>query len=150
MIGFIEVRFLQTYSRWGGHKDRVSFNTFPLSNSHLDRVSFSSQSIGTLSPHKDHHTIGVSCFDYKDFGNKNRGRRKRSKRKSSNGHGKTLSSSHYLLWVELGLGEILIHSICVLYWMHWLLYWMCWLKTWMPWSVGGWGGIYSPNHQSGH
>jgi hypothetical protein len=28
-------------------------------------VSFSSQSIGTLSPHKDHHTIGVSCFDYK-------------------------------------------------------------------------------------
>jgi hypothetical protein len=33
-------------------------------------VSFSSQSIGTLSPHKDHHIIGVSCFDYKDLGNK--------------------------------------------------------------------------------
>jgi hypothetical protein len=26
---------------------------------------------------------------------------------------------------------------------------MCWLKTWMPWSVVV-GGIYSPNHQSGH
>jgi hypothetical protein len=39
-------------------------------------LSFSSQSIGTLSPHKDHHTIGVSCFDYKELGNKNRGRRK--------------------------------------------------------------------------
>jgi hypothetical protein len=39
-------------------------------------VSFSSQSIRTLSPHKDHHTIGVSCFDYKELGNKNRGRRK--------------------------------------------------------------------------
>jgi hypothetical protein len=26
--------------RWGGHKDRVSFNPFPLSNGHLDRVSF--------------------------------------------------------------------------------------------------------------
>jgi hypothetical protein len=39
-------------------------------------VSFSSQSIGTLSPHKDHHTIGVSCFDYKELGSKNRGRRK--------------------------------------------------------------------------
>jgi hypothetical protein len=25
-------------------------------------VSFSPQSIGTLSPHKDHHTIGVSCL----------------------------------------------------------------------------------------
>jgi hypothetical protein len=39
-------------------------------------VSFSSQSIGTLSPHKDHHTIGVSCFDYKDLRNKKWGRRK--------------------------------------------------------------------------
>jgi hypothetical protein len=39
-------------------------------------VSFSPQSIGTLSPHKDHHTIGVSCFDYKDVENKKWGRRK--------------------------------------------------------------------------
>jgi hypothetical protein len=39
-------------------------------------VSFSPQSIGTLSPHKDHHTIGVSCFDYKDLGNKKWGTRK--------------------------------------------------------------------------
>jgi hypothetical protein len=37
-------------------------------------VSFSSQSIGTLSPHKDHHTIGVSCFDYKDVESKKWGR----------------------------------------------------------------------------
>jgi hypothetical protein len=41
-----------------------SLSTLSLSNGHLDRVSFSSQSIGTLSPHKDHHTIGVSCLDY--------------------------------------------------------------------------------------
>jgi hypothetical protein len=33
-------------------------------------VSFSPQSIGTLSPHKDHHTIGVSCFDYNVVENK--------------------------------------------------------------------------------
>jgi hypothetical protein len=39
-------------------------------------VSFSPQSIGTLSPHKDHHTIGVSCFDYKDVENKKWERRK--------------------------------------------------------------------------
>jgi hypothetical protein len=39
-------------------------------------VSFSPQSIGTLSPHKDHHTIGVSFFDYKDDENKKWGRRK--------------------------------------------------------------------------
>jgi hypothetical protein len=30
----------------------------------LDRVSFSSQSNGTQSPRKDHHTIGVSCLGY--------------------------------------------------------------------------------------
>jgi hypothetical protein len=34
-------------------------------------VSFSSQSNGSLRPHKDHHTIGVSCFDYKFVENKN-------------------------------------------------------------------------------
>jgi hypothetical protein len=61
-------------------------------------VSVSSQSIGTLSPHKDHHTIGVSCFDYKELGNKNRGRRKAIqaqvlKRTRQN----SLSSSHYAL-----------------------------------------------------
>jgi hypothetical protein len=39
-------------------------------------VSFSSQSTGTVSPHKDHHTIGVSCFDYNDLGNMKEGRRK--------------------------------------------------------------------------
>jgi hypothetical protein len=39
-------------------------NPFPLSNGHLDRVSFSSQSHGTQSSRKDHHTIGVSCLGY--------------------------------------------------------------------------------------
>ena len=39
-------------------------------------MNFSSQSTGTLSPYKDHHTIGVSCFDYNDLGNKKGGRRK--------------------------------------------------------------------------
>jgi hypothetical protein len=50
--------------------------SFPLSNGHLDRVSFSSQSNGTLSPHKDHHTIGVSCLGYNLVGIKKEGGRK--------------------------------------------------------------------------
>jgi hypothetical protein len=54
-------------------------------------VGFSSQSIGTLSPHKDHHTIGVSCFDYKCLGNKKEEEEKRSKHKSSKNTSKTLS-----------------------------------------------------------
>jgi hypothetical protein len=64
MICFTEVRFLQTYSSLRWSQRPVSFNPFPLSNGHLDRVSFSSQSDGTQSPRKDHHTIGVSCLGY--------------------------------------------------------------------------------------
>jgi hypothetical protein len=36
--------------RWGGHKYRVSFNLFPLSNGHLDRVSFLLNQTGHLDP----------------------------------------------------------------------------------------------------
>jgi hypothetical protein len=50
-------------------------------------VSFSPQSIGTLSPHKDHHTIGVSCFDYKDLENKKWGRRKAIQSQELKEHG---------------------------------------------------------------
>jgi hypothetical protein len=62
--------------RWGGHKDRVSFNPFPLSNGHLDRVSFSLQSNVTLSPLQGPPQLGVSCFDYNWVENKKGGRRK--------------------------------------------------------------------------
>jgi hypothetical protein len=50
-------------------------------------VSFSPQSIGTLSPHKDHHTIGVSCFDYKGVENKKWGRRKAIQAQELKEHG---------------------------------------------------------------
>jgi hypothetical protein len=77
-------------------------------------VSFSPQSIGTLSPHKDHHTIGVSCFAYKDVENKNGKQEKRSKNKSSKNTSKNSLSSHYLLGVEMGLGEALIvFNLCL-------------------------------------
>jgi hypothetical protein len=36
--------------RWGGHKEWVSFNPFPLSNGHLDRVSFLLNQTGHLDP----------------------------------------------------------------------------------------------------
>jgi hypothetical protein len=51
----------------------------------------------------------------KNLGTRNGEEEKRSKHKSSNEHDKTLSSSHYCFEWNLGLGEILIHSICVLY-----------------------------------
>jgi hypothetical protein len=43
--------------RWGGHKDRVSFNPFPLSNDHLDRVSFLLNQMGHLDPYKYYHNL---------------------------------------------------------------------------------------------
>jgi hypothetical protein len=41
VICFTEVRFLQTYSPLRWSQRPISFNPFPLSNGHLDRVSFS-------------------------------------------------------------------------------------------------------------
>jgi hypothetical protein len=49
---FVLLRFgsKESSPRWGGHKDRVSFNPFPLSNGHLDRVSFLLNQTGHLDP----------------------------------------------------------------------------------------------------
>jgi hypothetical protein len=99
--------------RWGGRKDRVSFNPFPLSNGHLDRVSFSSQSIGTLSTHKDHHTIGVSCLDYNWVEHKKEWRRKAIQAQELKRT--QLSLSLVTIWLEwsLNLGEDLISCLCL-------------------------------------
>jgi hypothetical protein len=94
--------------RWGGHKDRVSFNPFLLSNGHLDRVSFLLNSHGSLRPRKDHHTIGVSCLAYKALWNKKEEGRKRSKQQERKEHEQTLSQvTRWLEWI-LALGEALI------------------------------------------
>jgi hypothetical protein len=133
--------------RWGGHKDRVSFNHFPLSNGHLDRVSFSSQSNGTLSPHKDHHTIGVSCLGYNWVEHKKEGRRKAIQAQELKWT--QVSLSRVTIWLEwsLDLGEDLISLVvsCI------ECYSSC--KVFEGWKLGcneWWvvGGIYSPNHQT--
>jgi hypothetical protein len=126
--------------RWGGHKDRVSFNPFPLSNNHLDRVSFSSQSIGTLSPHKDHHTIGVSCLDYNWVGNKKEGRRKAIQTQELKWT--QLSLSLVTIWLEwsLDLGEDLISCLCL--WMKSrALVWGLKVKN-LDIMNGGWLGVF--------
>jgi hypothetical protein len=58
-------------------------------------------------------------------------------------------SSHYLLGVEMGLGEALILLyLCLVLIALALVLNVKSEKTWMPRSVVV-GGIYSPNHQSG-
>jgi hypothetical protein len=78
--------------RWGGHKDRVSFNPFTLSNSHLDWVSFLPWFLGSLRPRKDHHTIGVSCFAYKALRIRMRKRKKPTKQQEQQRNTRTILS----------------------------------------------------------
>jgi hypothetical protein len=50
VICFTEVRLLRTYSPLRWSQNRVSFNPFPLSNGHLDRVSFLLNQMCHLDP----------------------------------------------------------------------------------------------------
>jgi hypothetical protein len=134
---FVLLRFssCKPTPRWGGHKDRVSFNPFPLSNGHLDQVSFSPQSIGSLRLRKDHHRIWCLLLDYKLLENKNGGRRKaiQATRTQMNTNISLSLATKCLEWIWTWRGFDLL--ICVLESSLELLYWMQWLKTWMHWSV---------------
>jgi hypothetical protein len=62
--------------RWGGHKDRVSFNPFPLSNGHLDRVSFLLNQTSHLDPKRTTtHLVSLALIT-SHLENKNVNRRK--------------------------------------------------------------------------
>jgi hypothetical protein len=124
--------------RWGGHKDRVSFNPFLLSNNHLDRVSFSLQSNESLRPLKGPPQLGVSCFDYKGVENKKEEEEKRSKRQELKRTHMSLSNKSLNLWNVFGTWRGFDLCFCVLEWSLELLYWMCWLKTWIleVWWLG--------------
>ena len=99
--------------RWGGHKYRVSFNPFPLSNGHLDRVSFSSQSNRTQSPRKDHHTIGVSGLGYYWVDHKKEWEKEAIQAQELKWTQVTLSLVTIWLGMIFGLGEDLISLLCL-------------------------------------
>jgi hypothetical protein len=143
VICFTEVRFLKPTPRWGGHKDRVSFNSFPLSNGHLDRVSFSSQSNGTLSPHKDHHTIGVSCLDYNWVDHKKEWERKAIQAQELKWTQVSLSLvTNWLEW-SLDLGEDLISLVCLV--LNAIALVRCRKSENLdPLKCGGWGVFIAP------
>jgi hypothetical protein len=126
--------------RWGGHKDRVSFNPFPLSNGHLDRVSFSSQSNGTLSPRKDHHTIGVSCLGYNWVDHKKEWRRKAIQAQELKWTQVTLSL--VTIWLEwsLDLGEDLISLVCLV--LNVIALVRCRKSENLDAMNGGWLGVF--------
>jgi hypothetical protein len=133
--------------RWGGHKDRVSFNPFPLSNGHLVRVSLSLQSNGTLSPLQGPPQLGVSCFDYKWVEHKNEGRRKAIQAQELKWTQMSLSLVTNFFGVTPDLGEDLISLVVSLNEVYSSCMrfdgWKLGCNEW--WVVGG---IYSPNHQN--
>jgi hypothetical protein len=129
--------------RWGGHKNRVSFSHFPLSNGHLDRVSFLPWFLGSLRPRKDHHTIGVSCFAYKALRVRMRERRKaiQATRTQMNTKISLSQVTKCLEW--FWTLERIWSIVCVLKWSLELLYWMQYAGNLDALNGGGWG-IYSP------
>jgi hypothetical protein len=139
-ICFTEVRFQKKPNpRWGGHKDRVSFNPFPLSNGHLDRVSFLLNQTGHLDP--DHHTLGVSCFDYKSLENKNGEEESQpSNKRTQVSIFSQVLKTRVELWTLIWLEAL----ICVLEYCVLLLYWMSSSECFGVLNGGGWGVFIAP------
>jgi hypothetical protein len=147
---FVLLRFdsCKPTPRWGGHKDRVSFNPFPLSNGHLDRVSFSPQSIGTLSPHKDHHNLVSLALITKVLRTRMGKRKSDPKARTQMNTNISLSLVTNCLEWSLDLGEDLISCLCLgvksrAFVLNAMAEKLGCLEVW--WL----GGIYSSNHQSG-
>jgi hypothetical protein len=108
VICFTKVRFLQTYSllRWSQRPSL--FQPFPsLKWSPRPSELFSSIKWVTQTT-QGPPQLGVSCFYYKGVENKKWGRRKAIQEQELKEHEQKTLSSHYLLGVEMGLGEALI------------------------------------------
>jgi hypothetical protein len=129
--------------RWGGHKDRVSFNRFPLSNGHLDRVSLSLLSNGTLSPLQGPPQLGVSCFDYKWVEHKKEGRRKAIQAQELKWTQMSLSLVTNFFGVIPDLGEDLI-SLVVSWMKSIALVWGLMAENLDSLKCGGWGVFIAP------
>jgi hypothetical protein len=85
---------------WGGHKDRVSFNHFPLLIGHLDRVSFLLNQMGHLDPARTTTHFRCLLLWLQVTWNMNEEGRKWSSNKSANEHEHTLSQvTRWLEWI---------------------------------------------------
>ena len=149
MICFTEVRFQRTLSllRWSQRPGL--FQPFPSLHRSQRPASFSPQSNGSLRPHKDHHNLVSLALITKVLRTRNGEEEKRSKNKSSKNTSKNSLSSHYLLGVEMGLGDALILFDLCLVLIALALVLNVKSKNLDALECGGWEGIYSPNHQSG-
>jgi hypothetical protein len=127
---------------WGGHKDRVSFNPFPLSNGQLDRVSFLLNQTGHFDPSQGPPQLGVSCFNYKCLENKNEEEESDPRTRAQRTRAKTLSLVTICLEWIWDLESL---------WFYWIvsfidctsscIEWDVW-KTWILGVVVVGGGVF--------
>jgi hypothetical protein len=108
VICFTEVRFLQTYSplRWSQRPSL--FQPFPSLKRSPRPSELFSLSTSHLDPLQGPPQLGVSCLITSCLRTRIEEEEKRSKNKSSKNTSKNSLSNHYLLGVEMGLGEALI------------------------------------------
>jgi hypothetical protein len=106
---------LQTYSLLRWSQRPCLFQPFPSLHRSLRPASFSSQSNGSLRPHKDHHNLVSLALITKVLRTRNGEEEERSKNKSSKNTSKNSLSSHFLLGVKMGLGEgLILLDLCLL------------------------------------
>jgi hypothetical protein len=121
--------------RWGGHKDRVSFNPFPLSTDHKDQWAFLLNQMGHLDPTRTTTTWCLllwlqMCWE-QEMGKKKsdpstRAQRTRAKLSLLVTNCFEWNWDLERLWFNWIVSCIECTSSCI--------EWDVW-KTWMPWSV---------------
>jgi hypothetical protein len=129
--------------RWGGHKDRVSFNPFPLSNGHLDRVSFLLNQMGHLDLTRTTTTWCLLLWLQVSW-EQEWGRRKaiQATRTQMNTKISLSQVTKCLEW--FWTLERIWSLVCVLEWSLELLYWMQYAGNLDYLNIGGWGVFIAP------
>jgi hypothetical protein len=125
--------------RWGGHKDWVSFNPFPLSNGLLDRVSFLLNQIGSLRPLTRTTTTWCLLLWLQVSWELEWGRRKaiQATRTQMNIKISLSQVTKCLEW--FWTSERIWSLVCVMEWSLELLYWMQYAENLDALNGSGWG-----------
>jgi hypothetical protein len=125
--------------RWGGHKDRVSFNLFPLSKGHLDRVSFLLNQIGSLRPLTRTTTTWCLLLWLQVSWEQEWRRKKKTIQVTRTQMNTKISLSQVTKCLEwFWTLERIWSLVCVLEWSLELLYWMQYAENLDALNRGGW------------
>jgi hypothetical protein len=111
---------------WGGHKDQVSFNPFPLSNGHIDRVSLFLNQTGHIDPTRTTTHLVSLAFITSHLENKNEEEESQPSNKSNKETQDDLLTSPKILELHCGLGFD---------WRLWFVSWSVVYCSCIEWGV---------------